>query len=65
MNNIQNVLESVLLVTGEPTSTESQTKNSMEDKHPCKEINSIKRNRVGQILDGNLVSTPCKHSHNR
>lgn len=65
MNNINNVLKSILFITREPTSTQSQTEDGVEDKDPGEEINRVERDGVGKILDGNLVCTPCNHGHDR
>ena len=33
----------------------------MEDEYPGEIINGIHSNRIGQVLNSNLVGTPCNH----
>ena len=61
MEDIHNVAEGVLGRVAEPSSTKSQTHQSVDNEDPSKEINGIKGHRIGKILDGNLVGTPCDH----
>ena len=63
LDDVEDVLEGVLIITREPSRSQSQTENRVENEDPHEEVNCVQRNGVSQILHGDLVRTPRNHRH--